>query len=124
MNRSLHILLVEDDPNVGATTVDTLVLRGYRVTLVATASTALSALSTEHDFDAILLDLRLGEERGETVFEKLRLLSIKYPPVIILSAQPAIELRLAAQKISAATTLQKPVRIAEIEHAIELAVAA
>ena len=124
MKRSLHILLVEDDPTVAATMVDTFALRGYQMSHVATAADALRALRETHDFDVILLDLRLGEERGETVFEKLQLLAIKYPPVIILSAQPATELQLAAKKIYAATTLQKPARVADIERAIELATAA
>ncbi len=124
MTRSLHILLVEDDADLGMTMVETFASRGYRMSHVATASDALRVLTTTHDFDAILLDLRLGEERGETVFEKLQLLAIKYPPVIILSAQPIIELQRAAKTILAAHTLQKPARVAEIERAIELAVAA
>jgi DNA-binding response OmpR family regulator len=124
MSRTLRILIVEDDALLGVATAESLTLLGHTASIVPTVSAAFAALSVTHSFDVILLDLNLGEERGETIFEKLQLLRIKYPPVIILSAQPDAEVRLAADLVQAKQMLTKPASIARISWAIECAVAA
>jgi DNA-binding response OmpR family regulator len=124
MSRTLRILIVEDDALLGVATAESLTLLGHTASIVPTVSAAFAALSVTHSFDVILLDLNLGEERGETIFEKLQLLRIKYPPVIILSAQPDAEVRLAADLVQAKQMLTKPASIARISWAIERAVAA
>ena len=124
MSRTLHVLIVEDDPLLGLATAESLTLLGHRASIVPTVAAAFAALSAAHAFDAILLDLNLGNERGETIFQKLQLLRIKYPPVIILSAEPDAEVRLAAGVVQAKQMLTKPASIARISRALELAVAA
>jgi DNA-binding response OmpR family regulator len=124
MSTMLRILIVEDDALLGVATAESLTMLGHTVSIVPTVSAAFAALSVTHSFDVILLDLNLGEERGETIFEKLQLLRIKYPPVIILSAQPEAEVRLAADLVQAKQMLTKPASIARISWAIERAVAA
>lgn len=124
MSRMLRILIVEDDALLGVATAESLTLLGHTASVVPTVSAAFAALSQAHSFDVILLDLNLGDERGETIFEKLKLLRIKYPPVIILSAQPDTEVRLAADLVQAKQMLTKPASIARISWALERAVAA
>jgi DNA-binding response OmpR family regulator len=124
MSRKLHILIVEDDSLLGIATAESLKLIGHTTSIVPTVSAAFAALSQEHSFDVILLDLNLGDERGETIFQKLKLLRIKYPPVVILSAQPDAEVRMAADLVQAKQMLTKPASIARINTAMELAVAA
>lgn len=124
MNRKLHVLVVEDDLVLGPLTVESLLFANYEATLVTSVPQAFEALRVSHDFDAILVDLRLGDERGETIFEKLKLLSIKYPPVILLSAQPQNELTRASHVIGAVRALKKPASTASIREAIDLAVGA
>jgi DNA-binding response OmpR family regulator len=123
MSRMLHILIVEDDSLLGGATAESLRLLGHTASIVPTVASAFAALSAAHSFDVILLDLNLGEERGETIFQKLQLLRIKYPPVIILSAQPEAEVRLAADLVHAKQMLTKPASIARITRAMEQAVA-
>ena len=124
MSRTLRILIVEDDAMLGVATAESLTLLGQTALIVPTVSAAFAALSVTHSFDVILLDLNLGEERGETIFQKLKLLRIKYPPIIILSAQPDAEVRIAADLVQAKQMLTKPASIALITLAIERAVAA
>jgi len=122
MNRTFNVLLVEDDPVLGEAAMEALPLLGHRVTWVTTAAAAFDALLVSHSLEVVLLDLRLGDVSGETIFEKMQLLSITYPPVIVLSAEPASVLRLAAQRIKTSHIVQKPASIQEIDRALRHAV--
>lgn len=62
MDRMFNVLLVEDDPNLGEVTVESLSLLGHTVTLIRTAAVAFEALRGDHSFEVVLLDLRLGNE--------------------------------------------------------------
>lgn len=123
MNRTFDVLLVEDDPALGEVTMEGLTILGHRVTLVSTAAAAFDALRVSHSFEVILLDLRLGDENGETIFEKMQLLKITYPPVIVFSAEPATVLQLAAQRIKTPHMLSKPSSIWQIDYALQSDVA-
>lgn len=124
MNRTFNVLLVEDDPGLGDVTMESLTLLGHTVTLIRTAAAAFEALRADHSFEVILLDLRLGDESGDTIFDKLQLLRITYPPVIVLSAEPEATIRQAAQRIKTAHMLSKPASVIQIERALRQAVAA
>jgi DNA-binding response OmpR family regulator len=118
MDRTFNVLLVEDDLVLGEATVESLALLGHLVTWVTTVAAAFHALRNTHPHEVVLLDLRLGDERGETIFEKMQLLRITYPPVIVLSAEPAAILRLAADSIKTPHMLSKPASISQIDRAI------
>ena len=118
------MLLVEDDPELGDVTVESLVLLGHVVTLKRTAASALDALRADHSFEVVLLDLRLGDDRGDSIFAKLQLLRITYPPVIVLSAEPGPALQLAAERIKTTHMLAKPASVFQIDGAMRRAVAA
>jgi DNA-binding response OmpR family regulator len=124
MDGEFVVLLVEDDPALAESTAENLTLLGHRVTWVPTAAKALAVLSATHAFEVILLDLRLGDDSGDSIFDQLRLLKITYPPVIVLSAEPAEVMRLAAQRIDTNHMLAKPASIWEIDQALKRAVAA
>jgi DNA-binding response OmpR family regulator len=123
MDRTFNVLLVEDDPALGEATVESLSALGHVVTLVRTAASAFDALRVEHSFEVILLDLRLGDESGDTIFDKLQLLQITYPPVIVLSAEPEAAIRLAARRIKTAHMLSKPASVGQIDRALRQATA-
>lgn len=122
MNRTFNILLVEDDLVLGEVTVESLTMLGHAVTLVRDAAAAFNALSVEHTFDVILLDLRLGEERGDSIFDKLQLLRITYPPVVVLSAEHEATMRRAAERIKTTHVLSKPASALQIDSAMHRAV--
>lgn len=123
MDRTFKVLLVEDDPALGEVTVESLSLLGHVVSWVKTAGAAFDALRVDHSFEVILLDLRLGEDSGDSIFDKLQLLRVTYPPVIVLSAEPEAVMRLAAERIKTGHMLSKPSSIAQINRALHLAVA-
>jgi len=123
MARILNVLLVEDDQLVQYAMVEGLSDAGHVVSVAGSASRALDLLSHHHYIDVVLLDLRLGEDRGENIFLQLRENGIESPPVIIVSAQPSGEIERVRKLIDAASSLQKPVSIHELCVEMERAVA-
>ncbi len=119
MPRTFNVLLVEDEPMVQFAMTEGLRDAGHRVAIAATVDEAFTALAQDHDFEIVLLDLRLGDKRGEEIFVRLVGRGIAYPPVIILSAQPESDVIRAAKRISAAGALIKPASMAQINAAME-----
>ena len=122
MARIFNVLLIEDDQMVQYAMVEGLTDACHVVSVAGTAQRALDVLTHHHYYDVVLLDLRLGEDRGEDIFLKLRASGVAFPPIIILSAQPAQEIRRVKELIHAADSIQKPVSIADICAAMERAV--
>ena len=96
---------------------------GHVVSVAGTFDRSLDVLTHHHYFDVILLDLRLGEDRGEDIFLRLRESGVDFPPVIIVSAQPVTEIKRVQSSIAAKSSLQKPVSIQDVCVAMEHAVA-
>jgi DNA-binding NtrC family response regulator len=123
MKRRFSILLVEDDPTLGPVTAEALRFLGHAVSLADTVTGAYDCLEAANDFDALVLDLELGSERGETLIERLRAASLFIPEVIILSAQPPFVLARAARQTAACSAIQKPVSLEQLSAEIERCVA-
>ena len=123
MKRIFSILLIEDDERVIYAVTEGLVDAGHVVTVATSCDEARAALTGDPQFDVVLLDLRLGCERGEDIFVGLRCSGVKYPPVVIVSAQPAHETRAAASLVEAKHVLHKPTSIHALCEAMENAVA-
>ena len=123
LNRTFNVLLVEDDPALGDVTVESLTLLGHDVTWMKSAAAAFDALHVQHSFQVVLLDLRLGDASGDSIFDQLQLLKITYPPVIVLSAEPAAVVLLAAERIKTPHMLSKPASIGQSDNALQKAVA-
>jgi DNA-binding response OmpR family regulator len=119
MPRPFNILLVEDEPMVQFAMSEGLRDAGHSVIIAASVDEAFTALTQEHNFEVVLLDLRLGDQRGEEIFVRLVGRGVAYPPVIIVSAQPEFDIRRAVQRISAAGALLKPASIEQINVAME-----
>jgi hypothetical protein len=67
--------------------------------------------------------LCVGEERGESIFEKLQVLHINYPPVVIFSGESQISADLAARQVKTPHILHKPASVSHIDRAMQRAVA-
>src|ERR1700733_13132992 len=85
----LDILLVEDDRKIARTTTEALRERGHSVVLAETIAKAFTDL-TERSFDVILLDLQVGDERGEDLILNLRASGHPLPSVVVVSARPTL----------------------------------
>jgi DNA-binding response OmpR family regulator len=118
MDRRFDILLVEDDPSLGSLIKESLTTAGHRVTLVWSVDDAFDSFVSEPRFDAILLDLQVGDERGESLIEKLHIHRLEIPPIIVMSAQPEYQISSSARWINASSVLAKPCTLSEIEETL------
>ncbi|HEX6832850.1 MAG TPA: response regulator [Rudaea sp.] len=120
MNQPIGVLLVDDDAALGSAVRDALCLRGYDVEHVPTVEQGFDRLR-EKPRHVVLLDLALHAFRGEALVQRLQRIRVERPAIVIFSALPADELRVAMNRIGAVDIVQKPATIEEIVAAIERA---
>ena len=111
------VLLIEDDPDLGESTLDILKLQ-HQVEWAATADDAYKALS-KRQFDVAIVDLGLGLDNAVTMIKALQRFGKPLPPLIIFSARPIAMIREAVAETGALMALQKPCSGAVINEAIE-----
>ncbi len=105
------ILVVEDDPAMGALVERGLREEGYDVTLVANGVDALIAVA-HNDFSAAAIDVMLPEMTGFEICRHLRAQGSTLP-VLLLTARDAIEDRVAGLDSGADDYLTKPFAFVE-----------
>ena len=118
----LEILLVEDEPTIGMLTRQGLQQRGHKVVLAATITKAFADV-VEQSFDVILLDLQVGDERGEDLILNLRASGQFLPSIVVVSARPTLLIQTAVNEIGAVGYVQKPCAVSEIEAVLDRVVA-
>src|SRR6185503_16595715 len=103
---SAKILVVDDDKNLLELARARLAGAGYNVVTASTNEQAV-AVTKDASFDLAIVDLRLADEDGITLMEKLHAL---FPgmPVIILTGHASVEGAVDAMKRGAYTYLTKP----------------
>jgi DNA-binding response OmpR family regulator len=107
----MTILLIEDDPILGAAIVDGL-RPHFRVEWHVTLADGEAAIAAQA-FELVILDLMLPDGSGLALLEKLR--SAANPvPVLILSARDAVADRLAGLNRGADDYLPKPFDLDEL----------
>lgn len=105
-----HILLVEDDPTLGATLEDRLKREGYGVVLSNTYASALHAFKSDR-FNLVVLDVGLPDGSGFELIEKIKKES--NVPFIFVTAQSAAEDRLRGYELGAEEFIPKPFHLRE-----------
>jgi two-component system OmpR family response regulator len=108
----VHIVLVEDNPQLAGTIRDGLAEDGYTVDVIDTAAKAISR-GMRRDFDVMILDLGLPDRDGIDVLKELRGARI-HVPVLVLTARDAIDSRVFALDAGADDYLVKPFAFAEL----------
>lgn len=83
--KKLHILLAEDDNNLGFVVQDNLKSNGFDVTLCMNGEDALKAFANDH-FDLCLLDVMMPKKDGFAVAETIRELNAAIP-IVFLTAK-------------------------------------
>ena len=109
----LRIFLVEDDTVVADGLKKSLIQSGYAVDLVHSGAAADEILAYQ-TFDLVLLDLGLPKLSGFEVIKRLRARGSKIP-VLILTADDALENRVKGLDLGADDYLSKPFDLAELE---------
>lgn len=108
----MRILLVEDDPGLGAAVQDHMRAAGYLADWLTTLADAWAAAGTVA-YDLILLDLALPDGAGLGFLARLRGAG-QAVPVIILTARDQITDRIAGLNAGADDYLVKPFDLAEL----------
>ncbi|WP_296809349.1 response regulator [Thiocapsa sp.] len=112
----MRILIVEDDPLLGAGLLTGLAQDGYRADWVRSADPAEHALRAEH-FDVLLLDLGLPGRDGLSLLRALRSKGIDLP-ILILTARDAVADKVAGLDAGADDYLVKPFDLDELSARI------
>ncbi len=108
----MKVLIVEDEPRMGAFIVKALTEQSYTVQLVRTCAAARDALA-EAPVDAVILDLGLPDGDGLDLLRQWRASGFN-EPVLILSARDAREDRVAGLNLGADDYLPKPFGMDEL----------
>jgi two-component system response regulator GlrR len=118
---SPHVLILDDEPELCELLAMRLEHHRYRVTTAQDATAGLTILAREH-VDAMILDLRLGEENGLDVLSEVQKRSPDIP-VVILTAHGTIETAVEAMRRGAYGFLTKPFHdhelLQKLAHAVE-----
>lgn len=115
-NRKIHILLVEDDVNLGYLMVENLQAKGMTVTLAKTGKEGIDAI-TQNKFDLCILDIMLPETDGFTIGARLKALHPNIP-FIFLSARMQEADRLHGFETGADDYITKPFSFKELYYRI------
>jgi DNA-binding response OmpR family regulator len=108
----IHILLVEDDANLGFVIKDNIEREGMIVHLVTDGESAQQLFKTL-PFDICILDVMLPQMDGFTLAEHIRYLD-KDVPIIFLTAKSMKEDRIKGFKTGADDYMLKPFNIEEL----------
>ncbi|WP_414830536.1 response regulator transcription factor [Alteromonas sp. H39] len=114
----MHILLVEDDPQVLETVCDYLSLKGHEVDCAYNGRSAITLLEQAR-FDLIILDVMMpklsGTETAKVVRQQLHLNT----PIIFLTARDTLEDKLEGFAVGGDDYLTKPFALPELEVRID-----
>ncbi|MEN0063595.1 MAG: response regulator transcription factor [Myxococcota bacterium] len=111
MSAASRILVIEDDPRIGAQVVSGLIREGFDATLAADGALGKERFR-EEPFDLVVLDLMLPGSNG---FEILRTWEGRTSvPVIVLTARTDLEDRLQSFALGAVDFLVKPFFLEEL----------
>ena len=108
----MRVLLVEDDPMIGATVQAALKDCSHAADWVRNGETALSTLACQH-YDLVLLDLGLPGRDGLDVLRQIRSAGNSVP-LLVISARDAIDARLRGLDGGADDYLLKPFEMTEL----------
>lgn len=122
--RGQHILIIEDDEEVGSVFAQALQQAGYRVTVTTDVATGLAAYSNTPP-DAIILDLMLPDMNGLELLRYLRRQrNPRRIPTLVVSGQSASFKRQQALEAGADVFLGKPLAVEELLQAVSVALQA
>lgn len=111
---SLHILVIEDNPDLAANVCDFLEAKGHIVDAAGDGITGLH-LAVTKNYDAIVLDIILPGMDGLTLCRKFRDEAKRSTPVLMLTARDALDDRVAGLECGADDYVLKPFALRELE---------
>ncbi len=113
----LHVLVVDDEPNIRKMLAVSLSTDGHRVTTVSNGPEALVQCARQ-PFDLAFVDLRLGTEQGLELIPRL-LAESAWMRVVVITAFATIETAVEAMQRGASDYLPKPFTPAQVRLVVE-----
>src|SRR5438046_4512074 len=110
---SIRVLVVDDEPLVALDIAQQLSEAGYEIVGPATSVAGAFRLLKEKDCDAVVLDVRLGDETSEGIAQELRTIG---KPFVVLSGYSGENLK---AKFGDAPLLSKPPRLGLLVAALK-----
>jgi DNA-binding response OmpR family regulator len=110
----MRLLIIEDNPDIVANLYGFLEPKGHVLDSASNGYGGL-ALATEHDYDAVVLDVMLPGLNGLELCQKLRGELRKDLPVLMLTARDTLEDKVAGFDSGADDYLVKPFSLVELE---------
>ncbi|MGD0958615.1 MAG: response regulator transcription factor [Methylomonas sp.] len=107
-----QLLVIEDDPDIGAMLAVNLGEEGYRVDIVADGAAGLARLKRQ-SYDLLLLDVMLPGLNGLEICREVRGMA-SYQPIIIISARSSETQKVLGLELGADDYLTKPFSVAEL----------
>ncbi|RZI42715.1 response regulator transcription factor [Herbaspirillum sp. HC18] len=114
----MHILIVEDDADIGANLYDYFKERGYEVDAAFNGVTALHLLATQR-FDVIVLDIGLPGIDGLTLAQRIRRDVKSDIPILMLTARDTLDDKIAGFEAGADDYVVKPFALKEVEARVK-----
>lgn len=106
-HKTIRMLIVEDDLEVGAGLEDFFEMQGYEVTRALDGTQALQQITMLPPYDIVLLDVMLPEKNGFDVLREARRAGV-LSPVIVLTAKDSQADRLQGFELGADDYVAKP----------------
>jgi len=111
--QNARILIVEDDPEVGAGLEDFFSIKGYDVSRATDGEAALQEITTLPPYDVILLDVMLPEKDGFEILREARKAGVD-SPVIMLTVKGQDKHKLRGFDLGADDYVTKPFNAEEL----------
>lgn len=115
-----HVLVVDDEADIGALIKDILSDESYDVTVAANAAEARAARA-KRKFDLILLDIWMPDTDGITLLREWAEKSDLNCPVVIMSGHGTVDTAVEATRLGAFDFVEKPLSLAKLLRTVEAA---
>lgn len=113
----MKILIIDDDKSIRHSTALAIQAEGHECAAAQTADEALARL-TEDQYDLVFLDLRLGNEDGLAVLERI-LATFPSLPVVLFTAFATVETAVQAIQRGAFDYLEKPFSPSQLRRIVD-----
>ena len=110
--KEYHLLIAEDDPNLGQILKEYLELKGYKATLTRDGQEAITSFKS-NKYDLCLLDVMMPKKDGFAVGKEIRAISPD-TPFIFLTARSQQEDTLKGLQLGADDYIKKPFSMEEL----------
>ena len=107
MNKTNHILVVDDDPEIVESIATTLRGRGYEVSTAHDGNQGVACAETKNP-DLVILDLMMPRRSGFLVLERLRQNSETQMPIIMITGNEGVRHKKYAELLGVNDYIQKP----------------